>query len=82
MAQSTEGNNDKGVTIDGLTDGTDVKITDVAGNLVYQTSSIGGRAVWNAKKPNGVRVSTGVYLIFCHSSQLGISRIIKLLVIH
>jgi ligand-binding sensor domain-containing protein len=73
---------DKGVTIDGLTDGTDVKITDVAGNLVYQTSSIGGRAVWNAKNPNGARVSTGVYLIFCHSSQLGISRIIKLLVIH
>ncbi len=70
------------VTIDGLTDGTDVRITDVTGNLVYRTSSLGGRAVWNAKNAKGERVATGVYLIFCGSSQLKESKIIKLLVIH
>ncbi len=74
--------NENGVTIDGLSDGTEVKITDISGNLVYQTSSEGGRAIWNAKNIHGVRVSTGIYLIFCHSSQFGISKIIKLLVIH
>ncbi len=71
-----------GVTVDGLTDGTDVRITDVAGNLVYRTTSAGGRVVWNAKNAAGMRVSTGVYLIFCSSSRLKISKIIKLLVIH
>lgn len=70
------------VTIDGLTEGTEIKITDVAGNLVYQTSPVGGRATWNAKNARGVRVSTGVYLIFCNSPLQKISKIIKLLVIH
>jgi ligand-binding sensor domain-containing protein len=71
-----------GVTIDGLTEGTEIKITDVAGNLVYQTSPVGGRATWNAKNARGVRVSTGVYLIFCCSPLQKIPKIIKLLVIH
>jgi ligand-binding sensor domain-containing protein len=70
------------VTIDGLADETDVRITDVAGNLVYRTSSLGGRAVWNAKNNAGNRVATGVYLIFCSSPLLNETKIIKLLVIH
>ena len=71
-----------GVTIDGLTEGTDVRITDVAGNLVYKTTSLGGRALWNARNAKGARVSTGVYLIFCNPGQPKASKIIKLLVIH
>ena len=71
-----------GVTIDGLAAGTDVRITDVAGNLVYKTTSLGGRALWNARNALGNRVSTGVYLIFCSSGQPKASKIIKLLVIH
>jgi outer membrane protein assembly factor BamB len=70
------------VTIDGLTEGTLVKITDLTGSLIYQTTSIGGRAVWNARNANGARVSTGVYLIFCSSPQTKVSKILKLLVIH
>ena len=35
------------VTIDGLTENADVRITDIAGNLVYKTVSNGGRAVWD-----------------------------------
>jgi hypothetical protein len=75
-------NYNRGVTVDGLTEGTDIKITDVTGNLIYQTTSTGGRAVWDARSTNGARVSTGVYLIFCTSPQLKVSKIIKLLVIH
>ncbi len=71
-----------GVTIDGLTEGTEIRITDVTGNLVYKTTSLGGRALWNAQNARGVRVATGVYLIFCYSPQMKSSKIIKLLVIH
>ncbi len=70
------------VTIDGLTDRTEVKITDVAGNLIFKTTSLGGRATWNAKNSSGKRVATGVYLIFCISPQNKTTKIIKLLVIH
>ena len=52
------------VTIDGLTFRTDVRITDINGNIVHSTTSDGGRALWNGKNENGQRVSTGVYLVF------------------
>lgn len=70
------------VTIDGLASESSVKITDVAGNLVYKTTSNGGRATWNGKTRTGHRVSTGVYLIFCSDSEGNHSRVIKLLFIH
>jgi hypothetical protein len=41
-----------------------VKITDIHGNLVYETTALGGQAIWNGKNFNGDRVATGVYLIF------------------
>ena len=70
------------ITIDGLADESSVKITDVAGNLIYKTTSNGGRAIWDGKTRNGQRVSTGVYLIFCSDNQGNQSRVIKLLFIH
>ena len=41
-----------------------VKITDVSGNLVFETTANGGQAIWNGKNKNGERPSTGVYLVF------------------
>ena len=70
------------ITIDGLSNESTVKITDVAGNLVFKTISKGGRATWDGKNRNGARVSTGVYLIFCADSEGNKSRVIKLLFIH
>jgi hypothetical protein len=52
------------VTIQGIKYNSDVKVTDVAGNLVYKTTSNGGTATWNCKNLNGERVQTGVYLIW------------------
>jgi hypothetical protein len=52
------------VAIDGLAAESEVKITDVSGNLVYRTTSLGGQAIWNAADMSGNRVATGVYLIF------------------
>ena len=56
------------VTITGLMSDTQIKITDISGNLVYETVSDGGQATWDLKTYNGKRVATGVYLIFCASS--------------
>jgi hypothetical protein len=55
------------VTIQGIKFNSDVKITDVAGNLVYKTVSNGGTATWNGKNTNGEDVTTGVYLIWTAS---------------
>jgi hypothetical protein len=69
------------VTITGLMRDTRIKITDVSGNLVYETVSDGGQATWNLKTYNGERVSTGVYIVFCASSDGTASFVTKMLVI-
>ena len=51
------------VAITGLVQGSDVRITDVAGNLVFHTISLGGQAIWPATDLSGNRVSTGIYLV-------------------
>ncbi len=70
------------ITITGLVTGSVVKITDVAGNLVYETTSNGGIATWNDKRAGGKRVSTGVYLVSAVSPDGSQSGITKILVIH
>ncbi|MBK6626763.1 MAG: hypothetical protein IPJ87_14950 [Flavobacteriales bacterium] len=52
------------IAITGLVRDSDVKVTDVAGNLVYRTTSDGGQAIWPGTDMSGNRVSTGVYLVF------------------
>ena len=73
---------DGDLTITGLERNTQIRITDVSGNLVYSTTSEGGQATWNLKSYNGKRVATGVYLIFCASEDGSKSNVIKILVIH
>lgn len=52
------------IAIRGLARDADVKITDVSGKLVFQTTANGGQAIWNARDYNGRRVKSGVYLVF------------------
>jgi hypothetical protein len=52
------------IAIKGLVKDADVKITDINGNLVYQTRAHGGQAVWNGLTLRGERSKTGVYLVF------------------
>jgi len=59
-----------------------VKITDVSGNIVYETRAEGGQAVWNGKNFDGNRVSTGVYLVFCTNPDGTKTHVTKLLFIH
>ncbi len=70
------------VTITGLLENTDIKITDISGNLVYKTTSLGGDATWDGKNLNGNRVKTGVYLVFCNNEDGTKTHITKLLFIH
>lgn len=56
------------ITIQGIKYDSDVKFTDVAGNVVYQTTSNGGTATWNGKTLTGEKVTSGVYLIWTASN--------------
>ena len=68
------------ITISGLGTNTNVKITDVSGNLVNEVYSEGGTATWNGKSFSGKRVKTGVYLFFCTNESLTESIVKKILI--
>jgi hypothetical protein len=51
------------IAINGLVRNSEVKITDISGNLVYRTTSEGGQAVWYGNDMSGNRAATGVYLV-------------------
>jgi len=70
------------VVIKGLIENTNVKITDIAGNFVYETTSLGGQALWNGKTLNGERVKTGVYLVFLSNEDGTKTFVTKLLFIN
>jgi hypothetical protein len=52
------------IAIKGLVENADVRITDVAGQLVYRTQAQGGQAVWDGKNYLGQRPRSGVYYVF------------------
>jgi hypothetical protein len=52
------------ITIRGLVANADVKIADVAGNVVYHTKANGGEAIWNGNNTAGERAQTGVYIVY------------------
>lgn len=51
------------ITIVGLKTNTNVKITNTAGRLVAEGTSLGGTFTWDGKTPQGQRVATGVYYV-------------------
>lgn len=52
------------IAIRGVADNSDVRITDIAGQLVYRTKANGGEAVWNGMDYTGHKAQSGVYLVF------------------
>jgi hypothetical protein len=70
------------VAIKGLLENTTVKIADMSGNLVFETESLGGQAIWDGTNFNGERVATGVYMIYLSSTDGSLSHVTKLLFIH
>ncbi len=69
------------VTITGLMNDSNVKITDLNGNLIYQAKSVGGQLTWNCRKKNGERVATGIYLVLASQPDRGESVVTKIMVI-
>lgn len=53
------------ITIKGLVTNSNVKITDISGNLVYETTALGGQAIWYGKDLSGNKVNSGIYMAFC-----------------
>ncbi|MDR2971264.1 MAG: T9SS type A sorting domain-containing protein [Bacteroidales bacterium] len=70
------------IAISGVVDMADIKITDVAGNLVYSTQAKGGQAIWNAKDFNGKRVKTGVYIVFITNEDGTETTVTKIMVLN
>ncbi len=70
------------ITITGLVKDAIVKITDITGNLVYETVSLGGQATWDGRNSRGRHVQTGVYLVFVSSADGMETHITKLMFIH
>ncbi len=52
------------IAVRGLTTDADVRITDIAGQLVYRAKASGGQVVWNGLDYTGHRPQSGVLLIF------------------
>lgn len=69
------------ITVTGLMDNTLVHIVDNGGNLVCETRSNGGLAVWDGKNGHGQRVSTGVYTVLCNTAEGNHHAAVKILVL-
>jgi hypothetical protein len=53
------------ITVTGLKQKSQIKITDLSGNLIISGTSLGGQFTWNGYTSRGKRASSGVYLVFC-----------------
>jgi len=85
--------NHETITIDGrngthLPKGTNVKILDVAGNLVFETNVVegqelqGGKVVWNKKNLVGTSVASGVYIVLLSNSDASETAITKIAIVN
>ncbi len=69
------------VTIRGLIEGVNVKIVDVAGNLVYETTSKGGSIQWDLTAFGRYKVASGVYIALITNEDGSKTQTTKILVI-
>ncbi len=70
------------VLIRGLIDNSVVKITDVSGNMVWETKSTGGQAEWPVSTLSGTRVTSGVYLVYASTTDGTAKMVTKVMVVN
>ena len=70
------------ITITGIVENADVKITDISGNLVKVPEVFGGQAIWDGTNQRGERAKTGVYLVFISNKDGSKTFITKILFIN
>lgn len=69
------------VKINGLLNKANVKITDVAGNLVYEATTEGGTIEWDTTAFGKYKVASGVYMIFVSAQDGGETKVKKVMII-
>ena len=69
------------VKIAGLISKANIKITDIEGNLVYETTSEGGTVEWDTKAFGKYDVSSGVYMIFIAAEDASETAVKKVMII-
>ncbi len=85
--------NHQTITIDGkngnhLPNGINVKILDVAGNLVYETNVVegqeiqGGKVVWNKTNLAGQKVASGIYIVLLSNDDASETTTTKIAIIN
>jgi ligand-binding sensor domain-containing protein len=69
------------VKIAGLLDKANIKITDIEGNLVYETTSEGGTIEWDTTAFGKYKVASGVYMIVVSAQDGGETKVKKVMII-
>ncbi len=69
------------LSIDGLLENSAVKITDISGNIVYETISQGGRATWDGRTLDGDKVKSGVYIVLSADDEAQLAEVGRFLII-
>jgi ligand-binding sensor domain-containing protein len=70
------------IAITGLVKNADVKITDIRGQVVYKTTALGGRAIWDGNNFEGERAASGVYMVFVSNDDGTQKAVTKILLIN
>lgn len=70
------------ILIRGLVTNAQVKVTDVEGNLVFETVAEGGQATWTGRNFDGLRVASGVYLAYITDDLGQVTNVSKILIIN
>ncbi|MFD0863450.1 two-component regulator propeller domain-containing protein [Sungkyunkwania multivorans] len=69
------------VTITGLVDRANVKITDIEGNLVFETTSTSGSVEWDLTAFGRHKVASGVYMILASNEDGTDTKVAKVMVV-
>ena len=69
------------VKVAGLLNKANIKITDIEGNLVYETTSEGGTIEWDTTVFGKYKVASGVYMIFISAQDGGETKVKKVMII-
>lgn len=69
------------VKVAGLLDKANIKITDIEGNLVYETTSEGGTIEWDTTAFGRYKVASGVYMVFISAQDGSETKVKKVMII-
>ena len=69
------------IFIRGLVRDAQVKITDLQGNLVFETRAEGGQAIWDGNLFDGTRAASGVYTAFMNDPDGFQTDVVKILIV-